>query len=144
ARTHDRVVNMAITGRYSHPDCGSEANGTPPNWFGSHVGMWPWARFDPMAQKRGNQKARRSTCWLVSFGESQKPCITTRTEATIRSGPARAGSHRRWPEVGSAECSCPGGALTMATPRARLPPGDPQPGTGRRPLRGLGRLGGLG
>ena len=38
---HENARNSTITGAYSHPDCGSEANGTPSNCSGFHTGTCP-------------------------------------------------------------------------------------------------------
>ena len=41
ATLHGTIVNSAMAGAYSQPDCGSAANGVPPNRKGFHAGMWP-------------------------------------------------------------------------------------------------------
>src|SRR5919198_1945044 len=94
ALAQDSVEKNSMAGRYSHPDCGSEANGTPANWFGSHVGMCAEARALPRKHHRGSQKGRRSTCWVLSREPSQKSWRTMAGPRTMSAGPATRAAHR--------------------------------------------------
>src|SRR5947208_10047245 len=90
AAPHDSVENSHVAGALSQPVCGSAANGTPPMTYGSQVGTCPEATDRPRKQKWGSQSESRSGFWVVINPPNAKRCRTTRTIATIASGPANA------------------------------------------------------
>jgi hypothetical protein len=88
--SHER----SICGAYSHPDCGSAANGVPSISYGFHSGTCPEDSARPIRHDRGSQNERMSGFWFVRRFSKANPRSAMRTAATINAGPASIPTHR--------------------------------------------------
>src|SRR5437868_1680246 len=95
ARSQDKAVNSSMAGTYVQPDCGSAANGVPDSAYGFQAGTWPAARDLPRKQYVGSHCGRRSMCCDEIRPPNAMSESTSRTQPTIRTGPAHGASQRK-------------------------------------------------